>query len=162
MALWGNKDDKTSTGTVAVAANGEVTGTSTVFTTEAKVGDFLAINSTVSFIINSITSDTVANVIAAKKGTVVNAIASAVNYTLNEKPISVALSEVPSATSGDHTQVFGVDTTEMGVTDATHAGWVRRVTKTDMHATDRVMHEVLVAGSSISGDAADDTEFADS
>jgi len=58
--------------------------------------------------------------------------------------------------------VFGVDTTEMGVTDATHAGWVRRITKTDMHGTDRVMHEVLVAKSDISGDAADDTEFADS
>ena len=50
----------------------------------------------------------------------------------------------------------------MGVTDATHAGWVRRITKTDMHGTDRVMHEVLVAKSDISGDAADDTEFADS
>jgi hypothetical protein len=162
MALWGNKDDKTSTGTVEVHANGDVAGTLTVFDDEAKVGDFLAINSTVSFIINSITSNTVATVVAAKKGTVVNAIAAATNYTLNEKPISVALSEVPSAVSGDHTQVFGVDTTEMGVTDATHAGWVRRVTKTDMHGTDRVMHEVLVAKSDISGDAADDTEFADS
>jgi len=162
MALWGNKDDKTSSGTVQVHANGDVAGTSTVFDNEAKVGDFLAINSTVSFIINSITSNTVATVVAAKKGTVVNAIAAANNYTLNEKPISVAVSEVPSAVSGDHTQVFGVDTTEMGVTDATHAGWVRRVTKTDMHSVDRVMHEVLVAGSTISGDAADDTEFADS
>ena len=81
---------------------------------------------------------------------------------MNEKPVSVAFSEVPSAVSGDHTKVFGVDTTEMGVTDATHAGWVRRITKTDMHGTDRVMHEVLVAKSDISGDAADDSEFADS
>ena len=43
-----------------------------------------------------------------------------------------------------------------------HAGWVRRTTKTDMHGTDRVMHEVLVAKSDISGDAADDTELPDS
>ncbi len=162
MALWGNKDDKTSTGTVQVHANGDVAGTSTLFDSEAAVGNYLAINSTVSFIINSITSNTVATVVAAKKGTVVNAIAAANNYTLNEKPISVALSEVPSPVSGDHTQVFGVDTTEMGVTDATHAGWVRRIAKTDMHGTARVMHEVLVAKSDISGDAADDTEFADS
>ena len=78
MALWGNKDDKTSTGTVQVHANGDVAGTLTVFDDEAKVGDFLAINSTVSFIINSITSNTVATVVAAKKGTVVNAIAAAI------------------------------------------------------------------------------------
>jgi len=162
MALWGNKDDKTSTGTVQVHANGDVAGTSTLFDSEAKVGDYLVINSTVGFIISSITSNTAATVVAAKAGTSVNAIAASNNYTLNEKPVSVAFSEVPSAVSGDHTKVFGVDTTEMGVTDATHAGWVRRITKTDMHGTDRVMHEVLVAKSDISGDAADDTEFADS
>ena len=34
--------------------------------------------------------------------------------------------------------------------------------KPDMHGTDRVMHEVLVAKSDISGDAADDTELPDS
>ena len=90
------------------------------------------------------------------------AVAAANNYTLNEKPISVAFTEVPQGSHGDPSKVFGVDTTEAGVTDTTHAGWVRRTTKTDMHGTDRVMHEVLVAKSDISGDAADDSEFADS
>lgn len=163
MALWGNKDDKTSEGTVEIAANGLVSGTSTVFDDQAKVGDYLVVNSTVGFIISSITSNTVAQVVSAKKGTSVNAISAGTNYTLNEKPISVSFAEAPdTSTTGDHTAVFGVDTTEQGVTDAVHAGWVRRTTKTDMHGTSRVMHEVLVAGSSISGDAADDTEFADS
>ena len=59
MSLWGNKDDKTSTGTVQVYANGSVAGTSTLFETEALVGDHLIINSTVGFIISSITSNTV-------------------------------------------------------------------------------------------------------
>ena len=164
MALWGDKDDKTSTGTVQVHANGDVAGTSTLFDAEAQVGDYLIINSTVGFIINSITSNTVATVVAAKKGTSVNAVAAANNYTLNEKPVFVSFTENPetSGRSGDYTKVFGVDTTEQGVTDAGHAGWVRRVTKTDMHGTDRTQHEVLCAMSSISGDAADDTEFADS
>jgi len=161
MALWGNKDDKTSTGTVAIAANGLVSGTSTVFDDEAKVGDYLVVNSTVQFVINSITSNTVAHVSAAQLGTSVNAVAAG-NYTLNEKPISVSFSEVPQGSHGDPSKVFGVDTTEAGVTDTTHAGWVRRTTKTDMHGTDRVMHEVLVAKSDISGDAADDTELPDS
>ena len=162
MALWGNKDDKTSTGTVQVHANGDVAGTSTKFDTEAAVGDYLVINSTVQFVISSISSNTACTVLPAKLGTSVNAVAAANNYTLNEKPISVSFTEAPQGSHGDPSKVFGVDTTEQGVTDAGHAGWVRRVTKTDMHGTDRTQHEVLCAMSSISGDAADDTEFADS
>lgn len=162
MALWGNKDDKSSTGTVQVHANGDVAGTSTKFETEAAVGDYLVINSTVQFVISSISSNTVCTVLPAKLGTSVNAVAASNNYTLNEKPISVAFTEAPQGSHGDPSKVFGVDTTEAGVTDTTHAGWVRRTTKTDMHGTDRVMHEVLVAKSDISGDAADDTELPDS
>ena len=162
MALWGNKDDKTSTGTVQVHANGDVAGTSTLFDSEAAVGDYLVINSTVQFVISSISSNTVCTVLPAKLGTSVNAVDASNNYTLNEKPISVAFTEAPQGSHGDPSKVFGVDTTEAGVTDTTHAGWVRRTTKTDMHGTDRVMHEVLVAKSDISGDAADDTELPDS
>ena len=162
MALWGNKDDKSSTGTVQVHANGDVAGTSTLFDSEAAVGDYLVINSTVQFVISSISSNTVCTVLPAKLGTSVNAVAASNNYTLNEKPISVSFTEAPQGSHGDPSKVFGVDTTEAGVTDTTHAGWVRRTTKTDMHGTSRVMHEVLVAKSDISGDAADDTELPDS
>ena len=162
MALCWNKDDKSSTGTVQVHANGDVAGTSTLFDSEAAVGDYLVINSTVQFVISSISSNTVCTVLPAKLGTSVNAVAASNNYTLNEKPISVAFTEAPQGSHGDPSKVFGVDTTEAGVTDTTHAGWVRRTTKTDMHGTDRVMHEVLVAKSDISGDAADDTELPDS
>ena len=161
MSLWGNKDDKTSTGTVQVYANGSVAGTSTLFDAEAKVGDHLIVNSTVGFIISSITSNTVAQVVRAVPGSSVNAISAGTNYTLNEKPVSVSYSEAKTAVSGDHQQVFGVDTTEAGVTDVGHAGWVRRVAGSGGRAG-RVQYEVLVAGSSISGDAADDTELPDS
>tara|TARA_B100000497_G_scaffold119248_1_gene146415 strand:+ start:327 stop:812 length:486 start_codon:yes stop_codon:yes gene_type:complete len=161
MSSWGNKDDKTSTGTVAIATSGVVTGTTTAFTTEAKVGDYMVINSTYQCIISSITSDTVAAVIPAQLGTSINAISVAAAYTLNEKPTSVGVTEVPSAVAGDPSKVFGVDTTEAGVTDTTHAGWVRRTVGTGGRSG-RVMHEVLVASSSISGDAADDTELPDS
>ena len=117
MALWGNKDDKTSTGTVQVHANGDVAGTSTVFDDEAVVGDHLVINTSVQFIISSITSNTVATVIPAKLGTSVNAVGAGNNYTLNEKPLFVSQSEgVDTAGySGDVSKVFGVDTTEAGV-----------------------------------------------
>lgn len=95
MALWGNKDDKTSTGTVTVHANGDVAGSSTVFDNEALVGDHLVINGTCQFIISSITSNTVATVIPAQLGTSVNAVSAGANYTLNEKPLSVSQSESP-------------------------------------------------------------------
>ena len=58
-------------------------------------------------------------------------------------------------------KVFGVDTTEVGITDTTHAGWVRRTAGTGGR-NGRVHYEVLVAGSSIASDAADDSVLADS
>ena len=156
MALWGNKDDKTSTGTVQIFANGLVTGTSTLLNTEAKVGDYI-VTSGGHVKISSITSNTNVQVVAANLGTSVNAVGAGAAFTLNEKPTYVGDSEV----KGDVNDVFGVDTTEVGVTDTTHAGWVRRTAGTGGR-NGRVHFEVLVAGSSIAGDAADDTELADS
>ena len=157
MALWGNKDDKTSTGTVAIAANGLVTGTGTLFDSELKVGDYLRAND-VDHLVSSITSNTacqVVNGVNADSTVAVVAASNAVSYS--EKPKSVTTSE----SNGSPEKVFGVDTTEVGVTDTTHAGWVRRTAGTGGRAG-RVQFEVLVAGSSIAGDAADDTELADS
>ena len=156
MALWGNKDDKTSTGTVQVFANGLVTGTSTLLNTEAKVGDYI-VTSGGHVKIKSITSNTNVQVVAANLGTSVNAVSAGAAFTLSEKPTYVGDSEV----KGDVRTVFGVDTTEVGVTDTTHAGWVKRTAGSGGRAG-RVQFEVLVAGSSIAGDAADDTQLADS
>tara|TARA_Y100001970_G_C14204789_1_gene843305 strand:+ start:647 stop:1120 length:474 start_codon:yes stop_codon:yes gene_type:complete len=157
MALWGNKDDKTSTGTVTIVANGNVTGSSTKFQTESKVGDYIKANNKEHRII-SITSNTACKVVAGTLGATITAVGAGNNYTISEKPISVSASEV----GADANNVFGVDTTEAGVTQgAGHAGWVRR-TAGSGGRSGRVQYEVLVAGSSISGDAGDDTEFADS
>lgn len=157
MALWGNKDSKTSTGTITIVANGNVTGVGTLFTTEAKVGDYIKANSKEHRII-SITSNTACKVVAGTLGGTIGAVGAGNTFVLNEKPVSVSASEV----GADANNVFGVDTTEVGVTQAAgHAGWVRR-TAGSGGRSGRVQYEVLVAGSSISGDAADDTEFADS
>ena len=157
MALWGNKDDKTSTGTVTIVANGNVTGSSTKFQTESKIGDYIKANNKEHRII-SITSNTACKVVAGTLGATITAVGAGNNYTISEKPISISASEV----GADANNVFGVDTTEAGVTQgAGHAGWVRR-TAGSGGRSGRVQYEVLVAGSSISGDAGDDTEFADS
>jgi hypothetical protein len=114
MALWGNKDSKTATGTVSIADTGVVTGTSTLFTTEAKVGNTIRAAS-VDYRIISITSDTVAKVRLGKNnGSGLVTTCSGETYTLSEKPSFVALESSDSGIgiSGDSNKVFGVDVTE--------------------------------------------------
>lgn len=114
MALWGNKDAKTASGTVSIASTGVVTGSSTAFTTEAKIGNYIKAGG-VDYQIITITSDTVAKVIMGKnngKGTVTTA--SGASYTLSEKPAFVAHESADSGigASGDSNKVFGVDVVE--------------------------------------------------
>jgi hypothetical protein len=112
MALWGNKDSKTASGTVSIADTGVVTGSSTSFTTEAKVGNYILAGG-VDYQIVSITSNTVAKVIMGTNngnGTVTTA--SGASYTLSEKPASVAHESADSFSMGRSSLVYGVDTTE--------------------------------------------------
>ena len=112
MALWGNKDSKSATGTVSIANTGVVTGSSTLFTTQAKVGNALLADG-VEYQIVSITSNTVAKVIMGTNngnGTVTTC--SAQSYTLSEKPVSVAHQSADSFSMGRSNLVFGVDATE--------------------------------------------------
>ena len=112
MALWGNKDSKSATGTVSIANTGVVTGSSTLFTTEAKVGNALLADG-VEYQIVSITSNTVSKVIMGTNngnGTVTTC--SAQSYTLSEKPVSVAHESADSFSMGRSGLVFGVDATE--------------------------------------------------
>ena len=113
MALWGNKDSKTAGGTVSIASSGVVTGSSTFFTTQAKVGNTIKTSADVEYQIVSITSDTVAKVIMGTNngnGTVTTA--SGLSYTLSEKPTSVAHQSADSFSMGRSNLVFGVDATE--------------------------------------------------
>jgi hypothetical protein len=101
MSLWGNKDSKTATGTIAIAADGVVTGTSTAFTTESRVGDFIRVSNE-DYRITVITSNTAATVVAGVVGATLTAVNAGASYTLSEKPKYVS----------DPTKVFGVDATE--------------------------------------------------
>lgn len=160
MSGWGIKDDKTSTGTIAMNTSGEVSGTSTAFTTEAKVGDILTANS-IDFRITAIEDNGSCDVVNADNaGAAIVAISAGEAYTLSEKPSGmIAANSVGGFTSET---VFGVDQTEMGVTDGpAHAGWVRVQT-----VGSRKKYETLVAlssGSSAASDMGDaeDTEFPD-
>ena len=115
MALWGNNDSKTASGTVSIASTGVVTGSSTAFTTQAKIGNTIKTSAGVEYQIVTITSDTVALVIMGTNngnGTVTTA--SGLSYTLSEKPASVAHESADSGVGvhGNSSKVFGVDTTE--------------------------------------------------
>jgi hypothetical protein len=112
MALWGNKDSKSATGTIAIATNGAVTGSSTLFTTEAKVGNTIYSDSK-QYVITKITSDTAATVESATNGGAIAAVTSGTSYTLSEKPVFVSQSECADSgigNSGNGSKVFGVDT----------------------------------------------------
>ena len=114
MALWGNKDSKTATGTVSIDAAGVVTGSSTLFTTEAKIGNTIRAAG-IDYQIIRITSNTVALVRMGKnngRGAVTTC--SGQTYTLSEKPVFVAHESADSGigVSGDSNKVFGVDVTE--------------------------------------------------
>ena len=114
MALWGNKDNKTANGTVSIASNGFVTGTTTDFVVQAKIGNTLKA-ANIEYQIVTISSNTVATVIMGKnngKGLVTTCTAE--SYTLSEKPAFVSHeSSVTTGISGDSSFVYGVDTTEI-------------------------------------------------
>lgn len=109
MSAWGKADNKSATGTVAITTGGVVTGSSTLFTTEAAPGDFLKTADGQEFIIKAITSDTAATVINAnpENGAIV-AVNSGTTYRLSEKPVAIASD--PNTLS---TNVYGVRSDEI-------------------------------------------------
>ena len=161
MALWGNQDGKTASGTIAIASNGAVTGSSTTFTTQARVGDYIVVAGE-HYQIVSIASNTSAQTRAGIAGATLTAVTSGTSYALTEKPAFVTTESAGSASGvhGDITKVFGMDTTEMEVEKASgaatpaHAGWVRRTVGSGSRSG-RVFYETLVAGGSITGDLED-------
>jgi hypothetical protein len=155
MALFGNKDTKAITGTAAVTnGSATLTGTGTAFTTELKSGNTVVI-ANVEYRVVSITSNTVATLHTNYAG----ATASGLTISANEQPASIAASDLAS--------VYGIDATEATIAanrakGLTTPGWVKYSTYTDAQSNTRHKSEVLVAMSSITGDAADDAVVADS
>jgi len=186
MSLWGNKDLVGNAGTVAInLSTNVVTGTGTTFNTsgfEVTEGDVLVVGAGATFghaVISSVTSNTVASIASTQfliPHPTTGLIPAGTAYFITQKPISTlgGAFGAPDVKSDRTSAVFGVDTTETGIARVTtvggkagafgvsHAGWVGVTTYVDTHGNLRVKSETLVAGSMISGDAADDTRFPDS
>ncbi len=180
MSLWGNKDLVANTSTIAVNFNTlTVTGAATTFSTAGVAeGDVLVVGAGATFgyaVVKSVTSNTSLTIHSTDyfvSG--ITTIAAGASYFISQLPI-YTLGDVnydaPNAKSNRTSSVFGVDTTEQSVANAAsgdarkyapaHAGWVGVTTYTDMHNNLRVKTETLVAGSSISADAADDSNYPD-
>ena len=185
MSLWGNKDLVGNAGTVAINLNSEVvTGTATTFATTGYTvseGDVIVVGAGATYghaVISSVTSNTVASIASTQfliphptTGLITGA-----SYFITQRPISSIEGGqyvAPDAKSNRYSTVFGVDTTETTVARTTtvggkagaygvaHAGWVGVTTYRDMHGNFRVKSETLVAGSTITGDANDDTRYPD-
>ena len=109
MSLWGNKDSKTASGTISITGStGAVVGSSTAFTTEAKIGNTIRVSGE-DYQIVAIASNTAATVRSGVIGATMTD-RSAVSYTLSEKPASARNSAADALGS---TNVFGLDNTEL-------------------------------------------------
>jgi len=156
MSAWGNKDDIASPGTVTVAGVA-ITGTNTFFANNFVVGQVITVVDGGSGVIQSIADET--NMVISSATEMSDVIGKA--YSVSEKPVSVV--EGDSTILG--TKVYGVSVAEQGVATANtnHAGWVKIGDRyTDSNGNIRQKTEVLVAMSTITGDAADDDLLPDS
>jgi len=176
MALWGNNDNISSVGTVSLNyATGVVTGAGTSFgTTGAVEGDVIRFGIRGQggtyfgdAVIASVAS-TISVTIASTMGLSGAAIAST-SFSASQLPKSSVLdSKFSEAGYGTaDSLVYGVNQAAglLGSNPAYYGmseGWVGVTTYVDNHGNFRVKSEVLVAGSSITGDANDDTRFPDS
>ena len=154
MSAWGNKDDVASPGTVTVTGGTTVTGTGTFFANNFSVGQMVAVTDSGSSVIVSIANSSVMTV----SPSITNVSGKA--YTVSEKPVSL----VSGDTTTDADLVFGVSVAEQGVATANthHAGWVKIGDRyTDSDGNVRQKTEVLVAMSTITGDADDDVQLPD-
>jgi len=188
MALWGNRDSFNTglTGTITVDLSTKVvTGSGTTFVTAGiSAGDILVIGVGATYgqaVISGVTSATQLSIGSTQFITGINTVGFGatvgVAYTVNQKP-KYTLEDgqyfAPDVKTGRFSAVFGVGTTEATVAAGrtvggknaayavAHAGWVGVTTYVDNHGNFRVKSEVLVAGSSITGDADDDSRFPDS
>ena len=153
MALWGNNDNVTVSGTVTISGT-TVTGSATTFT-DFSVGQVITVGAgqTQGFAtivgIASTTLMTLADTDALDSGTI-----SGASYIISDAPIY--LDEDPglaptsaNAERGYTGKVFGVAANTPNRVHVAHAGWVGIQTYMDQHGTLRVKSEVLVAMSGI-------------
>jgi len=159
MALWGNNDNVTSTGTVSLTySTGSVVGSGTSFSSDLSVGQVIRFGdrSGTYFgdaVITGITSETVLT-IGSTAGLSGAAIA-ATSFTVSELPKYTVLdSKYSEASYGTNDSfVYGISTSgsQAALTSAYEVGvgWVGVTTYTDNHGNARVKKEILVAMSGI-------------
>ena len=171
MSLWGKKDTVYSVGKVNCTTAGVVTkqsGAGLDFSANCEVGQVVTLaddgagqGQGVIKSIDSATQMTLTNLDLPGAFT-------SVDYEVRETPIA----EVKGGSFAIG-EIFGVDTNEIGIANTAtagsearkfappHAGWVGITTYNDHLGNLRIKSEVLVAGSSITGDSSDDTTFPD-
>jgi len=162
MALWGNKDNVTSAGTVSLNyGTGVVTGNASCKFGDAgsaQEGDVIRFTKAGVYfgdaVIKSIASNTSLTIgsTAGLSGAAISAsgftITQLPKYTIGDSSFS------EKNENGADEYVFGVAEggvdAALGTVYETGAGWVGVQTYTDMHGNDRVKKEILVAMSGIS------------
>ena len=164
MSLWGKSDSLFSTGNISVNLSTKVATVSsgTLPAAATLEGAVVTITGKGSAVIKERLSNTTFSVVntTGLDGTAISGVA----YNISEQP--VYLNE---DSNYDGEEIFGVYTGEQAAANAgrsfarqlapAHAGWVGISTYVDMHGNLRVKTETLVAGSSITSDAADDAKY---
>jgi hypothetical protein len=159
MALWGNNDNVTSTGTVTLTySTGSVVGSGTSFSSDLSVGQVIRFGerSGTYFgdaVITGITSETVLTI--GSTAGLSGAAISGANFTVSELPKYTVLdSKYSEASYGtEDSFVYGISTSgsQAALTSAYEVGtgWVGVTTYVDNHGNFRVKKEILVAMSGI-------------
>ena len=160
MSLWGTSDSVYSTGNVTtITTAGVITGNGTTWTSGNGVvpGLVITMGTKGSGVIKSVDSATQITLASASGITAGSGLTQ--SYNINAAPKSTVVD-----TNYDGNEIFGVSEAEQlaAVDDGSqykpaHAGWVGITTYNNHDGTLRVKTEVLVAGSSITNDADDDS-----
>ncbi len=112
MALWGNTDSRGANGTIAIAnvdadaIYGTLTGTTTKFDAELKVGNYIIADGR-KYLVVALTSNTAGKVASDLTGTALLNVDAGNTFTIQQGPAFIG-----SEDKGDLDDIFGVDTTE--------------------------------------------------
>lgn len=127
MSLWGNNDSVSVSGTVTITQNadlvtGNVVGSSTSFDTTTKVGNYIVAGGN-TYVVTTIANATFMTVKSGKNGANVVAQSGGTSYNIQQGPAFVPLSESSDHAAdgiimGNAELIYGVDTTEMAVANA--------------------------------------------
>lgn len=171
MALWGNIDSKSSGGTVSLNYSSlTVTGSGTTFgrVGAAATGDVIRFGNTAGVyfgdaVIVGIASTTQLSIASTSNLSGVAIAATTFNISQLPKFTTLDSHYKVGVSTTYKALVYGVNPNEANSTTygASHAGWVGVATYLDWEGNMRIKSEVLVAMSSIEGDANDDIVFPD-